>query len=48
MDRVPETGLPAEPYGYSGKLTFGRAMWEGVGFKVDKNINGIEIKLEAF
>ena len=44
MDRVPETGLPAEPYGYSGPLVFGKAMWEDVSFKVDKNISGIKIK----
>ena len=45
MDRVPETGMPAKPYGYSGPLAFGKPMWEDVSFKVDKNISDIEIKL---
>ena len=48
MDRVPKTGLPTEPYGYSGPLFFGKAMWEDVSFKVEKNISGIKIKLQAF
>ncbi len=45
LDRVPETGFPVEPYGYSGPLAFGKPMWEDVSFKVDKDISGIKIKL---
>ena len=45
MDRAPKTGIPTEPYGYSGELFFGRIIWQNVSFKVDKNIRGIEIKL---
>ena len=46
MDKIPETGFPLEPYGFSGELSFGMAMWEQVSFKVDKNLSGIEIMLE--
>ena len=45
LDRVPSTGFPAEPYGYSGQLAFGKPMWEDVRFKVDKDVSGIKINL---
>ena len=44
VDHSPETGMPIEPYGYSGPACFGPAQWEDIKFNVDKDISGIEIK----
>lgn len=46
MDRVPNVGIPSEPYGFSGPLAFGKAMWEDVSFDVDKDVSGIEITFQ--
>lgn len=44
VDHSPETGLPIEPYGYSGPAYFGPAQWEDIKFNVDQDVSGIEIK----
>lgn len=47
MDSAFGAKRPTEPYGFSGPLVFGGALWSDVKFEVDKDISGMEIELRS-
>lgn len=42
---TPGTAPPIEPYAFSGPRSSGKPQWKDYSFDVDKNVNGIKIKL---